>query len=644
MARIQVLDEAVSELIAAGEVIERPASIVKELLENAIDAGASAVTVEIKQGGVGFIRITDDGSGIEPEDVPTAFLRHATSKVHSREDLAGIGTLGFRGEALASVCAVARVELLTKTAGSALGCRYVIHGGKEQSCEEAGCPNGTTIIVRDLFYNVPARLKFLKKDTSEGNAVQGIVEKIALSHPEISFKLIKENRTVLHTPGDGTLLSAVYAVFGREFSSSLLPVDYTHGGMTVTGFVSKPAAARNNRSMQHFFVNRRYVRSRTCVAALEEGYKHAIMVGKFPACVLNLTLDCRAVDVNVHPAKTEVRFVQERPVFEAVYFAVKSALDQQDILKEKHEPASGQPGLLSAFRETPAQQTRLPARPAARPEEHFQRMDAAGWKQGMGKTLREPGPVYHAAEQKSPPARPQPRREEPAEPVLPKTEFSFLTERSFARQAEPEPAPPPPVEAPPLPEEETTAQIRLIGELFGTYILFEVEDRFVMLDKHAAHERILYEQLRERIRLKESQILLAPVPVPLSREEADALLENRELAASMGFRLEEEGGVLRILEAPLILCQYDLAGIVEDLARNIQLCRMDVTPQRFDDLLHSMACRAAIKAHADNTPEELEELARQVYFDQKIRHCPHGRPVGITMSRYEIEKKFGRQG
>ncbi|MBS7175102.1 MAG: DNA mismatch repair endonuclease MutL, partial [Clostridiales bacterium] len=329
MAKIQVLDKSVSELIAAGEVIERPASIVKELLENAIDAKASAVTVEIKQGGIGFIRITDNGIGIAREDVPTAFLRHATSKVRTEDDLTNIATLGFRGEALASVCAVAKVELITKTAGQELGSRYLIQGGENGTLEEAGCPNGTTIIVRDLFYNVPARLKFLKKDFSEGNAVQGIVEKIALSHPEVSVKLIKENKMVLHTSGNRDLRSAIYSVFGKDFAAGLLPVNYQHNGIRVSGFITKPACSRTNRSMQHFFVNDRYVKTRTGMAALEEGYKHSIMVGKFPACVLKLGIDYSLVDVNVHPAKIEIRFVQERPVFEAIYFAVKSALEQE---------------------------------------------------------------------------------------------------------------------------------------------------------------------------------------------------------------------------------------------------------------------------------------------------------------------------
>ncbi|WP_077534258.1 DNA mismatch repair endonuclease MutL [Massiliimalia massiliensis] len=664
MAKIHVLDKAVSELIAAGEVIERPASIVKELLENAIDAKATAVTIEIKQGGIGFIRITDDGVGMEPEDVPTAFLRHATSKVRSREDLSDIATLGFRGEALASVCAVAKVELITKARENLLGCRYVVHGGEEQSLEEAGCPNGTTMIVRDLFYNVPARLKFLKKDFSEGNAVQGIVEKIALSHPEISFKLIKDNKTALHTPGDGKLISAVYAVFGKEFSSGLIPVSYSHNGLTVQGYVTKPSFARTNRSMQYFFVNDRYVKSRTCIAALEEGYKHSIMVGKFPACVLKLKIDFNQVDVNVHPAKIEIRFVQERPVFETVYFGVKSALDQQDILTEKTKTED--PQLLSSFRQAPSQQTYLkteretarePVRPV-RQDDNLLHINPQVFSPQQKVTLHEPGVVYHAGKQESLDGNcrpvssqpPEPERKAPPEPSSHSAaesleDFSFLSREAFEKK-QPEEAKPAPVVPIPLPDGETETEpelaIRMIGEVFKTYILFETEDLFIMMDKHAAHERILFEQLKEKIHLQERQILLTPISVPLSSEEADALLSHRELTGKLGFVLERENGTVRVKEAPLILSRYDLRGIVEDLAKNLLLSKVDITPQAFDDLLHSMACRAAIKANEDNTPEELEELAKQVYFDHKIRHCPHGRPVGITMTKYEIEKRFGR--
>ncbi|HIZ55190.1 MAG TPA: DNA mismatch repair endonuclease MutL, partial [Firmicutes bacterium] len=337
MPKIIQLDKHVSELIAAGEVIERPASIVKELLENSIDAGATSVTVEIQRGGVQYIRITDNGCGIAPEDVPVAFRRHATSKVRNEEDLGKIATLGFRGEAMASICAVSRVELMTKTPENQMGVRYVIQGGEEQESIQVGCPDGTTVIVRDLFYNVPARLKFLKKDVSEANAVQSVVDKIALSHPEVSIKLIRENKTQLHTPGNNDLYSVIYAVFGRDFAKTMMTVDSSYNGTQVKGFISIPMESRSNRSMQHFFVNGRYVKSKTCMAALEEAYKNSIMVGKFPACVLNLSLPYDQVDVNVHPSKIEVRFTNERIVFDGVYFAVKNAIRQQSQLDNAQE-------------------------------------------------------------------------------------------------------------------------------------------------------------------------------------------------------------------------------------------------------------------------------------------------------------------
>ena len=343
MGRIHVLDQHVAELIAAGEVVERPSSVIKELLENAVDAGATSVTVEIKHGGVSYLRVTDNGCGIAREDVPVAFLRHATSKVNSQKDLEGILTLGFRGEALASIAAVARVELLTRVGDALEGTRYVISGGEEESCEPAGCPAGTTIVVRDLFYNTPARMKFLKKDVVEGNAVASVLDKLALSHPEIAFRFLRDGKEGLRTPGNGKLRDAIYAVYGREFTQGLIPVDYSYGGVTVKGFISKPAAARPNRSMQNFFLNGRYVKSRTAMVALEEAYKGSLMVGKLPACVLHLTIASQAVDVNVHPAKIEVRFVNEKPLFDCVYHGVKTALNQGDAPRTVHLPAARPP-------------------------------------------------------------------------------------------------------------------------------------------------------------------------------------------------------------------------------------------------------------------------------------------------------------
>lgn len=702
MGKIKVLDKQVSELIAAGEVIERPASIMKEVLENAIDAKATAVTVEIKRGGISYLRITDNGTGISKEDLPTAFLRHATSKVEREADLERISTLGFRGEALASIAAVAKVEMISKPQGVPIGARVVLHGGEQISLEEAGCPDGTTLIVRDLFYNVPARLKFLKKDVTEGNAIQGIIEKLAVSHPEISFKFIRDNKTVLHTAGDNQLISAVYSVWGKEFASSLLETKYEYNGVKVEGFLSRPGFVRSNRAMQHFFVNNRYVRSRTCMASLEEGYKNAIMVGKFPACVLKISLDYRLVDVNVHPAKTEVRFVNEKNVFDAVYFAVKNVLSRENVLKNgvgetkkasvpvvsvedmvrlsARGQSAGENGSLegkgSSKERSPSSSGGAFSREKGS-QDTFSRMNAPEFQklfQQSGdfhsnllskdtpKSAKEESPsedkvssfstqreeIPHPAQSRlSEPKRetlPEPERkmEENSsgeETVFEESGFTFLSSRSFLRREEDETKR---ESAQPVMEEVVSRiSVRMIGELFSTYVLFQANDTFVMLDKHAAHERILFEKLKKQLDLKESQVLLSPQRLILSAEEYDVLEENLDRFAEYGFRFLSGDGVAQITEAPLILHRYDLSGVVQSMIESMAEGKQELAPEEFEDLLHSMACRAAIKANEKNSPKELEELVRQVY-EEDITHCPHGRPVGITMSKYEIEKRFGR--
>lgn len=657
MNRIRLLDPSVSELIAAGEVIERPASIVKELLENAIDAAATAITIEIKNGGISFLRMTDNGIGFEAEDVPTAFLRHATSKVRDEQDLDHIATLGFRGEALASISAVARVELMSKTADAPMGTRIAISGGTTESLEEVGCPAGTTLVVRDLFYNVPARLKFLKKDTVEGNAVQSMVEKIALSHPEISFKMIKDNKLVMHSPGGGVLLNAIHAILGKDFADSLMELSYEHQGIHVSGYVTKPSKCRNNRTMQHFFVNDRYVKSRTALVAMEEAYNHAIMVGKFPGCVLKLELGYQEVDVNVHPAKIEVRFVREKQVFEAIYFAVKTALSKADILKtdvnaektfisrsvfpveHKEEPQLGFAGPKDSAPQTTFSTIRA--------EEYRQTISSETGKSRPVSAWSAPAVTFHSPDAEFPekPPRTGPEENKP-DAVKPKTEdpFQFLDATSFQKkESVAEVVTVMPAKA--FPEEEEAlppVRIAMIGELFKTYILFEANDVFVMIDKHAAHERILFEQLKQSVDLRESQVLLVPKDIRLSIEEREVLEEYSEVFASFGFRFSFEKEDVQILEAPLVLHRYDLTDIVEDIATGILQHKVDLAPAKLEDLLHSIACRAAVKANADNTVEELQALVEQVYLDSRIRHCPHGRPVGITMSKYEVEKKFGR--
>lgn len=652
MSRIHVLDSAVSELIAAGEVIERPASIVKELLENAIDANATAITVELKNGGITFLRLTDNGIGFEAEDIPTAFLRHATSKVRGEEDLDNISTLGFRGEALASISAVAKVELMSKTTDALTGTRIVIHGGNTQHLDEVGCPAGTTIVVRDLFYNIPARLKFLKKDSVEGNAVQSMVEKLALSHPEISFKLIKDNKLVLHSPGDGALLSAIHAVLGKDFSDSLIEFSYEHQGITVSGYVTKPSKCRNNRTMQHFFVNDRYVKSRTAFVALEEAYHHAIMVGKFPGCVMKLGLPYSEVDVNVHPAKIEVRFVREKQVFEAIYFAVKTALSKADILTTDVNDARtfvSRPVFPEAEKTV---QLDFSAKPQNKAEP-FSRLSAEEYRKSIPTAEKKaafvPTPVTSAPIPTQTMHSPEPEFPSEASAAVPapaaqEDPFQFLDVTSFQKKEAVTEEPPAPI-AQMLPqemEELPPMQIKMIGELFKTYILFEANDVFVMLDKHAAHERILFEQLKKNVNLKESQLLLVPLAVRLSSEERQVLEEQVTVFQDFGFHFAFQNDVVQVLEAPLVLHQYDLVDLIEDIATGILQHQVDLSPAKLDELLHSMACRAAIKANADNTIEELQMLVEQVYLDSRIRHCPHGRPVGFTMTKYEVEKKFGR--
>ncbi|MDD6174522.1 MAG: DNA mismatch repair endonuclease MutL, partial [Firmicutes bacterium] len=556
MAKINVLDKQLAELIAAGEVVERPASAAKELVENAVDAGATSITVEIQNGGVTFLRVSDNGCGIAREDVPLAFLRHATSKISNQDDLAAIGTLGFRGEALASICAMARVELLTRTEGELAGTRYVIEGGAEKSCEDAGCPVGTTILVRDLFYNTPARMKFLKKDVSEGNAVAGVVDKAALSHPEIAFRFLRDGKETLRTPGDGKLKSAVFAVYGRQFVSGLIPVEYSLGAVRVSGFVSRPAEARPSRAMQSFYINGRFVKSRTAGAAVDEAAKGSVMAGKYLSCVLHLTVPAAAVDVNVHPAKIEVRFVTERPIFDAVYHAVKSALAQGDRPAELRLPQqeAKQPGrvppaasaeplhgrlndaagggyfvqsfppqqVLSGFLQksvprakaetppqpVPASTERLPVKNTAAPDEEY--VIETPSLRPFGSPLPK-----HAADLPRPAEEPRavPEQEtktaEKADPAG-KTVLPGKTEEAPAEPA--------------APAEPERRPLRCVGEVFGTYILLESADELVFIDKHAAHERILYEKLRAQQGERYAQQLLSPVTVTMDKESYSALL------------------------------------------------------------------------------------------------------------------------
>lgn len=651
MSKIHVLSREVAELIAAGEVVERPASVVKELLENAIDASASAVTVEIRRGGISYIRVTDNGFGIEPGDLPTAFLRHATSKVRLSDDLTAIGTLGFRGEALASVAAVSRVEMLSKQQNQAFGARICFEGGEQTVYEEAGCADGTTIVVRDLFYNVPARLKFLKKDTSEAAQISGIMDRIALSHPEISFKYIVDRKQRMHTPGDGKLLSAVYAVFGREFAEGMIPVNYGMNGISVTGLVCGTRAGRPSRSMQHFFVNRRYIRSKLCATALEEGYQGKMMTGKYPSCVLNVALPFDMVDVNVHPSKTEVRFVEERTVYDAVLFAVRAAVGKEDILKRAAASLEKRPlsdaNLLSPFREKETEQTKLKVPPS-------ENADSAPALPTSVSSHRVASPSVSYPPQKK---NTDPAKEIPA--------FSYIKTENLVRKPElceklnekkitfvPETLEEKPAffkKEEPIQQEidvkdkTFTESYRVIGELFKTYVLFEGEDRLFLLDKHAAHERILYEKLKRSVKTDERQLLLTPIVVNVPAEEFVLLDENKEFLASLGFSYEAFGErSFLIREVPLILANADQKALFLDIAEKLSANRKTVSATLYEELLHSMACRAAIKANDSTSIPELTALLHTVIENDEIRHCPHGRPVVIAFDKSELEHRFGR--
>ena len=659
MAQIKVLDRQVAELIAAGEVVERPASVIKELVENSIDAGATQITVEIQNGGITFMRVTDNGSGIAREDIKTAFLRHATSKVDKVDDLDSIATLGFRGEALASVAAVARVELLTCKKGET-GSKYAISGGEEEFFEDAGCPVGTTIIVRDLFFNTPARMKFLKKDVSESNAVAGVIDKIALSHPEISFRFIRDGKNTLTTPGDNDLKAAVYAVFGREFANSLIKVDYTFNNMSVSGFVGSPLSARANRNMQHFYINGRYIKSKNLMAALEQACKNSVMVGKFPSCVLNLSIPYNLVDINVSPSKTEARFADERAVFNIVYYAVKSALTEGDnrpeIKTQRIIPNAVQGEQISLHKtETTIKQNSIIDNPLNnfKPEKTGQLPSYSSVYTNDTEPVAEA--INIATKSSDLNAEPFVMRSEPVvkySTSLGKknidvfcdedkiTDSSIKSEQSSETVIEPTK---PQISA----TEAVTAdnadlpEIRIIGEVFTTYILAEYGDSVVFIDKHAAHERILFEKIKQSEH--DSQMLLEPITVPLAKEEYAAILDNLDLIIRTGFDVEDFGASSVIVRAvPTVLVGEDIKNLVYEMAGGFTDNKNSVEIEKLDWLYHNIACRAAIKAGSRSNPAEMAALAERIIRHDDIKYCPHGRPVAFILTKKELEKQFGR--
>lgn len=678
MSKVKLLDKHTAELIAAGEVVERPSSVVKELVENCIDAGASVITVEIRHGGSSYIRVTDNGEGISPEDVPTAFLRHATSKIRVGADLDSIATLGFRGEALASVCAVSKMELITRTAESDVGVHYVIEGSDEKENEEIGCAVGTTIIVREMFYNTPARRKFLKTDKTEGNAIAAVIDRVALSHPEISFRFIREGREALLTPGDGKLRSAIHAVYGREFTSGLIPVKYGYNNVSVEGFISKPVNSRPNRAMQIFFINGRYVRSNTMQRALEEACKGAVMIGKFPACVLGISLDCSAVDVNVHPAKLEVRFTDEKPIYEAVYFAVKSSLTEFDTPRDVELPpvrrVSTSPNMheysgvqidlnqsmrsrAMANRENMANmenKENIEKRSASVPsKEEFRHEPDHSSGNTVHAKVDDPGAVLPIPSAGFVPPVP-PTCEEVVRAAEPEIHGTLPPENTVpisepSSQAVPYETPPtePSFEAAEQNTQKADSFImpeyRIVGEIFSTYILIESGGELILIDKHAAHERLIYERLLRQRENPDSQMLLTPLPITLDKNQYDAVTGSLDLLAKAGFEVEDFGmGTVLLRSVPTILSGDDAEGAFLEIAGQLRSCQTSVTTERIDWIYHTIACKSAVKGGDKNLPGELAELVLTLIGNPDVRYCPHGRPIFVSLKQREIEKYFGR--
>ena len=666
MADIAVLPKEISELIAAGEVVERPASVIKELVENSIDAGATAITVEIEHGGVTYMRVTDNGCGIAKDQIKTAFLRHATSKIKAAEDLDAIFTLGFRGEALASICAVSRVEIMSATQGENGVC-YEISGGEELSFEEIGCPKGTTIIVRDLFYNVPARMKFLKKDVTEGNSVASIMDRIALSHPEVAFKLIRDGKTVLNTTGDGKLKSAVYAVLGRDFTSSLIPVEYQEEALKLTGFVCLPSRCRPNRNGQFFFLNGRFIKSGTMAAALDRAYQNSAMVGKFPACVLNLSIPAGTVDVNVHPTKTEVRFTDERRVFDIVYRGTKQAITLGDRRPELNLNAKKPTNIFASTNEftqtkinfvsnsvVEAQKTDennigANAKPKQNNEfvnsfandEPFVLCDPSADSQNK-KSAEDKTPVVYDVVFDDDKKSNQPsfiNIEVEEKTVVCEQEVKEISKET-TKEVKPE-----------VTEDKNSdinseidpLRIKYIGEAFATYIIVSYDDSLYLIDKHAAHERINFEKLKNELEIQ-SQMLLTPVSVTLMSEEFESVVSNIDMLEEFGFIVEDFGGNTVIVRAiPAILDTEDVTSLISEIAETLRTTGQP-KPKKIDHILHSIACKSAIKAGNITSKEELQKLAVKVLTSKSLMYCPHGRPIAFELKRTQIEKQFGRLG
>ncbi len=692
MGIINVLDKHIAELIAAGEVVERPSSVIKELIENSIDAGAKNITVEIKNGGTTFMRVSDDGCGIRRDDVKVAFLRHATSKVKVQSDLDCISTLGFRGEALASISAVSRLQLITRNANDDIGTTYEIDGGEEVSFEDAGCPVGTTFVIRDLFYNIPARAKFLKKDVSEGNAVSNVIDKTALSHPEISFTYVRDGKQVLKTYGDNKLISAIYSVFGKDFAKGLIPVEYQLDAIKVYGYISKPEFARATRNMQNFFINGRYVKTRTAMAALEEAFKGSVMVGKFPSCVLNINIPYNVIDVNVHPAKIEVRFINERPVFDAVYHAVKSSLLKNDSRKKvQFKTNSAFNDIETSHRFNPFNNAMAVLnknikqtidKPIEPPKDEFNPFDSVPLEEskeamsqsiapvkninnvGVAEPFNSIDTIASVSKDKSNlidtfangkiqsknltlnvseddiKSCNQDTNNEENNSCKDLTFEAFKEKPSENNQLQINKDDD--VNISPIIENEVC--LRYIGEAFSTYIIVEKNHKeLLLIDKHAAHERMIYEKLRAEKAGAFSQMLLQPVTVQLGKEEYDAAINNLEMFANCAFDVEDFGNSSVIVRsAPQYIDAAEISDCITEMADYISKGKNDIFTEKMDWFYHNVACRSAIKAGNKSTPEELIDIVKKLEENPELKYCPHGRPICIVMTKREIENQFGR--
>ena len=632
MPKILQLSSQVANMIAAGEVVERPASVAKELLENAVDAGASQVTIEIRDGGMTFLRVTDNGCGMSAEDARTAFLRHATSKLRTAEDLAAIGTMGFRGEALAAIASVSRIDLMTKTADSISGTALHLDAGSITEESEAGCPDGTTIIVRDLFFNTPARMKFMKADTVEGTKVAAAVQLQALAHPEVAIRFLRDGKEVLSTPGTGDLEAAAYCVYGRQ-CANFAEVDSHWDNYHLHGYVSKPTDARPSRNMQTFFVNGRPVRSRLLIAALEEAYRNQIMVGKFPACVLHLELPANLLDVNVHPAKTEVKFLNEKAVFDCVHYGVLGALNQtpdrpQAQFRPQEKPAVKLPETAPVVKSAPQ-------------APFFRTMTAEEYRNFSGALKTAPQPTPQAAAATA--AAVEKTMETPLRQsvALPGESVYIPTPKAPVAQEHPVPLPQ-------EPEQQSIAmpeisQWRLVGELYNSYILVEEGEDAYLIDKHAAHERILFEKLKANQELISSQALLSPIACQIGPESIAVLQENQAVLEELGFELDILGeNTVAIRQVPMDIAADDAADTLAMLVSNLQSGRREAKDTVRDEVLHTVACKAAIKAGWHTDPRELNALVDQVMSREDLKYCPHGRPICITLSKKQLEKQFKR--